>query len=480
LPGFPEWPIGRKIISDIYLLLEMLSPPNCLIMAFKVDKQTIRDIELFSNKKNLPSIFSYYNRTVTKGGQELLYEIFNAPSSDFEFLSNRKKEISIFSDSDCYLHLNSRSIDFIEYYLKIRRVPLKANIIDATYDGLSQKFKPDNDYFVITESIIHITQLLQDLDCFIKSMKSYNLTKTFESHLNEILEFINSKTIKELFKRPPKRIKDLWYIEINKLDNYFRIKKKESLRNLLTIVYEIDFLQAMGLMIKSNELTLPIYINSSKPVFKAIDAFHPFLDQPIKNSFQFVDNLNLCFLTGPNMSGKSTFLKTVGILIYLSHLGLPVPAKEFKTSIFEGLYTTINLSDDLNLGYSHFYSEVNRVKEIATKLSLNMNLVIIFDELFRGTNVKDAYDASLIIISSLSKIHSNYFFISTHILEVAENLSNSKSIIFRCFESELINQKPVYDFKLKEGISKERVGMMIIKNEDIIQILDEVIKKQNN
>lgn len=98
--------------------------------------------------------------------------------------------------------------------------------------------------------------------------------------------------------------------------------------------------------------------------------------------------------------------------------------------------------------------------------------------MFRGTNVKDAYDASLIIISALAKIRNNLFFISTHLLEVAENLDKNDSIMFSCFESELINQKPLYDFKIKEGISKERIGMLIIKNENIIEILEEIVRKQ--
>ena len=167
-------------------------------------------------------------------------------------------------------------------------------------------------------------------------------------------------------------------------------------------------------------------------------------------------------------------------MIYLAHLGFPVPAKKLKTSVFNGLFTTINLADNLNLGYSHFYSEVQRVKEILVKINTERNLFIIFDELFRGTNVKDAFDASLIIISALAKIRGNLFFISTHILEVAENLGQQDSILFNCFESELIDQTPVYDFKLKEGVSKERIGMTILKRENIIGILDQIIEKQNN
>lgn len=106
------------------------------------------------------------------------------------------------------------------------------------------------------------------------------------------------------------------------------------------------------------------------------------------------------------------------------------------------------------------------------------NLVIIFDELFRGTNVKDAFDASLLVITSLSRIKNNLFFISTHILEVADTLQESESIDFRCFESELINQKPLYDYKLKEGISRERVGMKILQDQNIPEILNRVINQQ--
>ena len=166
-------------------------------------------------------------------------------------------------------------------------------------------------------------------------------------------------------------------------------------------------------------------------------------------------------------------------MVYLSHLGFPVPAKRLKTSVFDGLFTTINLADNLNLGYSHFYSEVHRVKDIVSKINSERNLFVIFDELFRGTNVKDAYDTSLMIISALAKIKGNLFFISTHILEVAENLENKDSILFNCFESELIDQTPVYNFKLKDGVSKERIGMIIIKHENIMGILDRIVEKQN-
>lgn len=449
-------------------------------MSFSIDKQTYQDLELFSERRKQATVFSIYNCLSTKGGQELLYQIFNAPSSDFEFLKHRTEDIELFHLKKYNLELNNRSIDFIEFYLNIKRTPLKSNILDAAVDHVAHKLKPNNDYFVITESIIHISQLLKDLKDFIQSLDQLSLTLSLKNHLNEVNEFLDFKVIKVLRENQPKKPQDLTYRQISKYDNYFRIEEKDAFRNLLTIVYEIDFLQSMSKLIRNKGFSIPQYHNTPNPCFKAVDAFHPFLEDPVKCSFAFQDEVNLCFLTGPNMSGKSTFLKTMGLLIYLSHIGLPVPAKEFSTSMFNGLISTINLSDDINLGYSHYFAEVNRVKVTAQSLGTKKNLVVIFDELFRGTNVKDAHDASLGIISALAKIKQHLFFISTHIFEVAEELSDSKSITFKCFESEYIDGQPIYDFKIKEGITKERVGMKILEGQKVLQILNEIILTQDH
>ncbi len=83
------------------------------------------------------------------------------------------------------------------------------------------------------------------------------------------------------------------------------------------------------------------------------------------------------------MAGKSTFMKTLGVTIFLAHMGFPVPAKQMSFSVQQGLFTTINLADNLNMGYSHFYAEVLRLKKVAEQAGRTQKLVIIFDELFR-------------------------------------------------------------------------------------------------
>jgi DNA mismatch repair ATPase MutS len=447
-------------------------------MIFDIDKQTIRDLELFTDKNNGNSIYSIFNRTVTIGGQDTLYEMLNNPVSDFDFLQTRKEEINFFFLHDYCLKLHKRQLDYIEFYLKNRRFPLRDNIIDAKFDALSNKVTPNSDYYTISEGIFHIVQLLIDLNQFIEEAKTLILPLSLEQELEKIKKITSSKKLNDLFNKPPKQGKDLSSSQINRLDQLFRVTEKNTFRDLLATVYKIDVLQTLGQIMKNEGFCLPEYCSASQPEFDVVDGFHPFLSSPVKNSFSFNQASNLCFVTGANMSGKSTFLKTMGLMIYLSHVGLPVPAKSLKTPILNGLFTTINLTDNMNLGYSHFYSEVKRVKDLALRIKPASRFLIIFDELFRGTNVKDAYDASLMIISALAKIRNTIFFISTHILEIAETIENKETIMFRCFGSELVNQQPIYDFKLKEGISEERIGLLIIKNEGIPQILDEIVRKQ--
>ncbi|MFZ4741666.1 MAG: MutS-related protein, partial [Bacteroidales bacterium] len=205
-----------------------------------------------------------------------------------------------------------------------------------------------------------------------------------------------------------------------------------------------------------------------------------FIENPVKNDVVSLDNKNLCFVSGANMAGKSTFLKSVGLCVYLSHLGFPVPASSMETTVFNGLYTTINMSDNINKGYSHYYSEVKRVKDIALMLKEKKRLFVIFDELFRGTNVKDAYDGTLLITNGFAQIKDSLFYISSHIVEVGQELEKLDKVSFKCFESKLQGEQPIYNYKLIDGISSERLGLVILKNEGILEIIDEIINENAN
>jgi DNA mismatch repair ATPase MutS len=180
---------------------------------------------------------------------------------------------------------------------------------------------------------------------------------------------------------------------------------------------------------------------------------------------------NVIFLTGANMAGKSTWMKTIGISLYLAHIGFPVAARTMEFSIREGIYSSINVADNIALGYSHFYAEVVRVKNAAQATSTGKYLLLMFDELFKGTNVKDAYDGTLAVTEAFAEYKHCLFIVSTHIIEVGEALKFKKNIQFTYMPTVMEGSIPGYTYRLQRGITEDRQGMLIIRNEGILDLI---------
>lgn len=277
--------------------------------------------------------------------------------------------------------------------------------------------------------------------------------------------------LKRLEKKPKRNASD-----IAEADRFFRSIAHQRLIVLLNIAYQLDVYQTVGSIANARGFTNPVISETGETELVIEGLFHPFIPNPKSNNVAFSPTKNVSFITGTNMAGKSSLLKSIGIAIYLSQLGFPVPAKNMVTSVFNGLITTINLADDIEQGNSHFYKEVLRVKQVAEKLSQSKHIFVIFDELFRGTNVKDAFDASLAIISAFADVKTSFFVISTHIVEVAHELSAIENISFRYMETSFAAEKPENTYQLKEGITDERLGMWIVNNERIVDIIKNAVK----
>lgn len=172
------------------------------------------------------------------------------------------------------------------------------------------------------------------------------------------------------------------------------------------------------------------------------------------------------------MAGKSTFLRSLALALYIAHLGFPVPADSMEFSVLDGIFTTINLPDDLGMGASHFYVEVLRVKDVVESLRAGKSIFVIFDELFRGTNVKDAMEATIAVSRRFLQSENSHFVISSHIVEAADALREEGTIGFQFLPTKMEGHHPVYTYTLEDGVSDDRHGMLIIQNEQILSILE--------
>jgi hypothetical protein len=364
--------------------------------------------------------------------------------------------------------IDRKQLDFIAVYLE-SGIDLPAPSFYRSFSTYwKNKYRTTNNFYIQKTGINHIHELLKDALQLADKIQNLEVPWYLSNLAFQIQELINSKGLREFMDEYGQKPLSLHFSYV---DFILRKKMKEELIWVLERYYEFDAYRAVAATSRKLNLTFPEYENDQKSLIEIEGLFHPNLEKAVGNDFTISAKENMCFLTGANMSGKSTFLKAFGLSVYLAHLGFPVAAKKMKTSIFDGLFTTINLSDNINHGLSHFYSEVKRVKEVATEIKNDKNLVVIFDELFRGTNVKDASAASSLIISAIAQQPGSVYIISSHIMEIAPELATHKNIFFKCLDVRLVDNEPVYTYKLVDGVSKDSLGLHIVIKEQIIELL---------
>ena len=443
-------------------------------MNLDVDRQTLNDLALFQKSQNQRSIFNLFNNTKTFGGKEKLEEMFNNPLTYPDQIKKRLEVLEYIQNVNFKFNTDKNTCDFVEFYLKKPYKVKSFSVIIGFLERVIYAFNNNNDYYIVQQGVINTLNLLDELLKFVNEVSAL-LPEVFENFRLTIITTFQTDDFIWIKQHIEKNKYSA--IDIAKADRLFRHTACDKVKDLLDIIYQIDVFQTVSLSGKALGFSLPSIMENESPglVFKGL--FHPFVNNPIGNDVEFSPDKNVCFITGTNMAGKSTLLKAIGIAVYLSQLGFPVPATSMQTSVFKGLITTINLADDIDQGHSHFYKEVLRVKQVAEKINLSQDVFVIFDELFRGTNVKDAYDASLAIIAAFAKVKTCFFLVSTHIVEVAHDLAHIDNINFRYMETVFDNAKPINSYQLEQGITEERLGMWIVKNEKILEIIENSIKK---
>lgn len=238
--------------------------------------------------------------------------------------------------------------------------------------------------------------------------------------------------------------------------------------------------------IVKHHFVFPSFIATPSPSFTTgglsiKNFYHPLLKRPVRNSIDTRENVTL--ITGPNMSGKSTLLKAIGLCVYLAHLGFAVPAEKCDLPFFDVISVAIDLNDDLLSGYSHFMSEIKSLKDIVVEARQSRKCFAIFDELFRGTNAEDALAISKTTIEGLTQFHNSCFFISTHLHQLMETLALNANPGARdgigtrdgigayCIECTLENERPVFTYRLLTGWSDLKIGQLIFEQEGLNGLL---------
>lgn len=217
------------------------------------------------------------------------------------------------------------------------------------------------------------------------------------------------------------------------------------------------------------ELVFPEVSNSNFQL-NAEELGHPLImaGNRVNNSVAISGQPSVMIITGANMAGKSTFLRTVAVSLIFAMNGAPVCARKFVFAPCD-VVSSIKITDSLANNESYFYSELLRLKQILSYIEANPCTLVILDEILRGTNTKDKQIGTLGLLQNLITQKAAVI-MATHDLSIGELANEYPQIVTnKCFEVELTDNKLVFDYKLKDGISKKLNASFLMKQMGIIE-----------
>ncbi|MBU3110969.1 MutS-related protein [Clostridium lacusfryxellense] len=266
--------------------------------------------------------------------------------------------------------------------------------------------------------------------------------------------------------------KNIYYLPINILllwdyqclINLQRFKKASGsdLKPWLDVIGEIEALNSLSIIsYDHSDWAMPKF-QEGTPIFNATEMGHPLLgDTRVYNNIYIEKSQNVLLITGSNMSGKSTLLRTTGINLVLAYAGAPVCAQNFSCSIMD-IYTCMRTSDNLEKNISSFYAELLRIKKLVTATETKTPIFFLLDEIFKGTNSIDRHTGAKILVAKLSTENA-LGFVSTHDLELGDIEKTNRRVKNYHLKEYYKDDKLYFDYKLRTGVSTTRNALYLMK-----------------
>lgn len=436
---------------------------------FITDRQTTEDLNLLGRFKK-DSVINIFDKTKTRAGRQALEDMFRKPMTNAQDINERSRIFSYYKSLNREFPFDETQVELIEYYINSNT---STDAMSSAMSIFTSKCK-----MVLANNRAY-EKMLEGMGMLAKvTLGTVELVEAFPREncpdINEIEVLTSAITsdYRSKLQTIAKKNVDMTLGQAISADKLLRLTLGDAVRTMMQLLAKLDLNMAVGSTAADKGFGFAEAVDAQERFIEMEGVYHPSLVKPVANDIRIDAEKNVFFLTGVNMAGKSTFMKAVSIALYLAQMGFPVPASKIRFTPVDGIFTSINVPDDIAQGYSHFYAEVLRVKSIAQRVAEGRNLFVIFDELFKGTNVKDAYDATLAVTDAYASHRNCLYIISTHIVEVGPALSEKcGNVQFRFLPTQMDGTRLVYPYKLAEGISADRHGMTIIKNEKILDII---------
>lgn len=236
----------------------------------------------------------------------------------------------------------------------------------------------------------------------------------------------------------------------------------EWLKRGITVLGEVEMLSSLAVLERIGQVSYPVFTETSLPQLSMKQVFHPLLPaaSAVANDISLVHETVI--ITGSNMSGKTTFLRTIGLNLILAYAGAPVCSTEMNVSPMR-IFTSMRVTDDISHGISTFYAELLRIKEMVAYKKQGRPMLCLVDEIFKGTNSADRIVGAEAVIQRLSG-ESAILLVSTHDFELCKLANNYH------FEEYYEEDRLKFDYQLREGICTTTNALYLLKMAGLTEI----------
>ncbi|WP_026764245.1 MutS-related protein [Sediminibacterium salmoneum] len=434
----------------------------------QVDKVTLQDLSVFHSEE-FQSVFHHINLTLTNGGREYLRYLLAHPLDTVKAIEQTQLTIQqLGTIMDQYpVSPSNGTVLVMEKFFEspINNYPSDIGVVSA----LLYKFLNLADYSLSKFTVEHALDFVQGMEKIAGLITLENGSVWLNQTAERILQLLNKEMVHDMLQANKK---SLTPTSILKFAQFLRTRFKNATEELIEIHSKLDAYLSLAKAAKKFHFTYPEVVETQEPCIEAEGLYHFLLEVPVAYEVKLNQSENFIFLTGANMAGKSTFIKAAGLAAYMAHIGMGVPAKKMKISSLDGILSNIQVTDNIMKGESFFFNEVQRIKKTIERIRDGKKWLILIDELFKGTNQEDAVKCSTVVIEGLRKLPNALFILSTHLYEIGHQLKHYPNIQFRYFETAIQDDQLLFSYQLKEGISNDRLGFLILKREGVVQMLE--------
>jgi DNA mismatch repair ATPase MutS len=333
---------------------------------------------------------------------------------------------------------------------------VRNEVLETSYD-YKNSIRAYAKMIALIESYNFKSEILKEMQCGLTSKTGVSATAS----INKLVKVVDKIQDRRNFFSIVFNILFLWDY---RLISYLEKWKKNFGGNLevwFEVIGEFEALSSLAVINFDNKTWAVPKFNDNMTI-NARELAHPLLPvNRVSNSINLGKESSVLLITGSNMSGKSTFLRTIGINLVLAYAGVRVCGESFTCPLMN-IYTCMRISDNLEQSISSFYAEILRIKKIVTAVKTGQPIFFLLDEIFKGTNSIDRHLGAETLINKLSKENA-IGLVSTHDLELGELEDTNDKVKNYHFQENYKNNEIHFDYKIRPGVSTTRNAIYLMK-----------------